>query len=579
MDFVDAVRSDVDRVGSLARSAGSSRAACAARSARVSSSSALSSPALSRSRTALSSCSSAACSLAPSSGSGTRASVQRWRFSSTDSRRSSTKTAPPLRATSSLSEASAASKRRGSIGSRLRGAGTGHGRDTRGGRQGCRFFCDSARDTRLCLGEGRGPPVHPLGEGAHHEREALHRRGGRRAQPELDRVHRRLDRRLLEAALGDRVERLEDESRHQPLRLVAGSHALEADGEGGLLQRRAVPAADDCGAQLGGEQWLLQRRARLAEEQVVEHAPGQLLGRLERAGREEPPEGDKLRRRGSRGRVDGVRLRHLVRLRLCRLPRDLLIASAAGGAELGEPQLEQREALCGGQLGLVAVHVDLCVGGVVVPAVEVGKRVVRQRRDGARVAARVDRVDRVAAEERLFEGAVIELVRARVDALHLVEDHALVLERPPCVIDVIVPPLLLEDPRPLDWVKHAREKARVEIHRDEVEKVLLVLAGDRVHCPVRAGHRIQKGLERALEELDEGLLQRVSPRAAQHRVLEDVRHARVVLWERPEVAREDLVLVRGVDGEHLRRGRLVPVERRRQTSLGHTLAPHELKAV
>mmetsp|Transcript_19402 Transcript_19402/g.57492 ORF Transcript_19402/g.57492 Transcript_19402/m.57492 type:complete len:359 (+) Transcript_19402:1353-2429(+) len=118
MDFVDAVKSDVDRVGSLARSAGSSRAACAARSARVSSSSALSSPALSRSRTALSSCSSAACSQPPSCGSGTRESVQRWRFSSTDSRRSSTKTAPPLRATSSLSEASASSKRRGSIGSR-----------------------------------------------------------------------------------------------------------------------------------------------------------------------------------------------------------------------------------------------------------------------------------------------------------------------------------------------------------------------------------------------------------------------------------------------------------------------------
>ena len=87
-----------------------------------------------------------------------------------------------------------------------------------------------------------------------------------------------------------------------------------------------------------------------------------------------------------------------------------------------------------------------------------------------------------------------------------------------------------------------------------------------VHGLIWRGHRVQKRLEAALEHLHKGLLDRVATGAAEDAVLENVGHASVVLWERAEVAREDLVLVVGVQREHLARNEPAARERLQRRS-------------
>eukprot|EP00964_Phaeocystis_antarctica_P152453 scaffold120327_cov44-Phaeocystis_antarctica.AAC.3 len=175
---------------------------------------------------------------------------------------------------------------------------------------------------------------------------------------------------------------------------------------------------------------------------------------------------------------------------------------------------------------------------------EVGELLERERRDRVRVAARVDGV-RVVGEGRLLRGAVEQRVGRRVDALHLVEHHALVRQRLLQVLQLVVPPLLLEHRAVVlrARVQHlvrvrvrlrvgarvrVRVGHRVEVDVDQVVEVLGVLRRDRVARAVRVGEGVEEGLERALEQLGEGLLRGVLVAATQHAVLQDVRHARRV---------------------------------------------------
>ena len=87
------------------------------------------------------------------------------------------------------------------------------------------------------------------------------------------------------------------------------------------------------------------------------------------------------------------------------------------------------------------------------------------------------------------------------------------------------------------------KKDRVEIHVDQIVKVLQILAGHRITGPIRIGEGVEKGIERPLEQLDERLLHRVFAGAAQHGVLHDMGHARRIGHRRAEIDAEHLVLV------------------------------------
>mmetsp|Transcript_18667 Transcript_18667/g.47706 ORF Transcript_18667/g.47706 Transcript_18667/m.47706 type:complete len:321 (+) Transcript_18667:2618-3580(+) len=309
---------------------------------------------------------------------------------------------------------------------------------------------------------------------------------------------------------------------------------------------------------------------------MIEHRQRELRLRRERRRVEQPGEGDELRGRALGVGIHWVRVCPLVRRAHQRMHRYGLLGKL-WLAKRAEVTLKQLEALRRGKLGLSAVDEEARVGRVIISLVERLEGLVRQRRDRRRVAARVNRVDGMALEHRLLDGAEVPLVSGRVDALHLVEDDALVREGllRLGILYLEMPAFLLEDLRPTHRIAHKRVEAGVEIHVNEVEEVLLIATGDGVHGLVGRCHRIQESLERALEQLHERLLQRVLLAAAQHAVLEDVRHAGVVLGQRAEVAREDLVIVVGVDREHLSAGQLVAVDGARELSLGHVLRFHE----
>ena len=60
---------------------------------------------------------------------------------------------------------------------------------------------------------------------------------------------------------------------------------------------------------------------------------------------------------------------------------------------------------------------------------------------------------------------------------------------------------------------------------------------------VREGQRVQKGVHRVFEQFDEGLLDRVAVRPAEHRVLEDMKDAGVVFWQGGEGDAKGFILL------------------------------------
>ena len=105
------------------------------------------------------------------------------------------------------------------------------------------------------------------------------------------------------------------------------------------------------------------------------------------------------------------------------------------------------------------------------------------------------------------------------------------------------------------------------------------MGGHGVHGLVCRRHRVEKGLEAALEEVHERLLGRKSLRATQHRVLKNVRHTGVVFWKRSEVCREALVQVGGVDQHDLGTGRLVVIHADGDATLSNLLRALQNKPI
>ena len=103
-----------------------------------------------------------------------------------------------------------------------------------------------------------------------------------------------------------------------------------------------------------------------------------------------------------------------------------------------------------------------------------------------------------------------------------------------------MPAFLIEDV----WIcEHLRLEDRVQIYFHQVEVVLLDAARYRIKSLVREGHRVEEGVHRSLQKLDERLLYRIFFGSAKDGVLEYVEHAGAVLGQGPEADREELVLV------------------------------------
>ena len=71
----------------------------------------------------------------------------------------------------------------------------------------------------------------------------------------------------------------------------------------------------------------------------------------------------------------------------------------------------------------------------------------------------------------------------------------------------------------------------VQIYAGQVQKILLVAAGNGVEGLVREGHGVEEGVHGALQQFHEGFLHGVLVGAAQHAVLQNVENAGAVFGD------------------------------------------------
>ena len=153
------------------------------------------------------------------------------------------------------------------------------------------------------------------------------------------------------------------------------------------------------------------------------------------------------------------------------------------------------------------------------------------------IAAGIDAIGGI-GEQRLLDILVEHVIWRTVRALHLVVDHALVGQRLRGVFEFVMPAFLLEV-----MAGDARVEHGIEIHIDQIIKVLRVLRCHRVAGFIGIGKGIQKRLERTLDQLDKRVFQRVLTRTTQRNMLKNMRHAsRIGRW-RAEGDTKHLVLV------------------------------------
>ena len=90
---------------------------------------------------------------------------------------------------------------------------------------------------------------------------------------------------------------------------------------------------------------------------------------------------------------------------------------------------------------------------------------------------------------------------------------------------------------------------RVQIHVHQVLEIGVVAACHGINGLIRVGHRIQECIERSLDKLNEGILDREISRSAQHCVLDDMRDTGRILRRRAESdIKHFIVIVTGKKG-------------------------------
>ena len=171
---------------------------------------------------------------------------------------------------------------------------------------------------------------------------------------------------------------------------------------------------------------------------------------------------------------------------------------------------------------------------------EVEEHLLGEIGDRLRIAARLISISCVRIERR-HDAAAEEIVGRGECPLHLVIDDAAVPERRICIVQLVVPALLHEH---LRIRAHRGIEYGVEIDIHEVLKIARIAACNRIHRLVRKCHRVEERVERSLHEFNERLLQRVLARAAEHGMLHDMRHPRIIHGRRAEADRKDLVVIR-----------------------------------
>ena len=441
----------------------------------------------------------------------------------------------------------------------------------------------------LEVGRGRIVVVQPARQRAHRQRYAVGHAVLALAHDELGARQRRLHERAVEPSVGQLAQRFLHD-RAETLGTAFLQSAQLDDRE--RLQQRVGEERRSVGRQPRVQQGALERRLVRACDGVDEDVHGRHARALARVADDVAQPGARVLGRGSHVPLHAQRAYGRLLAQLVGAERRALGADARRGRLLvGD----------GGQVAFVeegqhavqvefAVQREVAVVQAVVAAVLLQELLVGEVGDGARRAARLEAVGRV-GEQRRLQLVVQHRIRIGQRALHLVVHHAVQHEarRPvggfrgghgvACngvarfgfrvAAQLVVPALLFEDGA---FTVDGRVQHRVEVHVGEVQQVLVVRAGHRIHRLVGEGHGVQKRLHRAFQQVDERLLDGKLVRAAQHRVLQDVEHARVVGGRRLERDGERLVVVVVSQVQQLRAALVVVEHVRRAVDLGKFFA-------
>ena len=193
----------------------------------------------------------------------------------------------------------------------------------------------------------------------------------------------------------------------------------------------------------------------------------------------------------------------------------------------------------------VAVEHDIGIVQAIVARVSVEIALVGELRNGTRMTARFEGVAR-AGEQLGVHAAVQHAFGVGQRALHLVEHHAVVAQAlgrsrlGVRVVKLVMPAFLLEH-RAL--AVDCRVQHGVHVHVGKVFEVLVVGAGHGVHGFIGERERVEERLHRGFQQIDERLFHREFVGTAQHGMLQNMEHARVVDRRSFERDGERLVLV------------------------------------
>jgi len=125
-----------------------------------------------------------------------------------------------------------------------------------------------------------------------------------------------------------------------------------------------------------------------------------------------------------------------------------------------------------------------------------------QLRNSVRIAAGFKAVA-VVVEQRLQCFVFQICVRRRIYALHFVINNAVVAQLAVEAVQIIMPALLTQG---VFVLVEGRIEHSVQIYVHQVMEILIVAAGNGIHGLIREGHSVQKGVQRTLNEVYEGLL-------------------------------------------------------------------------
>ena len=91
----------------------------------------------------------------------------------------------------------------------------------------------------------------------------------------------------------------------------------------------------------------------------------------------------------------------------------------------------------------------------------------------------------------------------------------------------------------------------VQIDVHQIEKILIVPAGNGIHRLVRVGHGVQEGLDGGFQQLHKGLLDRVFVGTAEDGVLQNMEYAGGIDGQSLEGDGKSLVLIRPIQPAEL----------------------------